>query len=75
MGECPLDPGGYFVVKGTEKVGVVIANFMSLHLRRSGGWVNGPLLLLVWSRGQKVGGPCSICHDEPASEGISRVNE
>lgn len=20
MGECPLDPGGYFVVKGTEKV-------------------------------------------------------
>jgi DNA-directed RNA polymerase III subunit RPC2 len=20
MSECPLDPGGYFVVKGTEKV-------------------------------------------------------
>jgi DNA-directed RNA polymerase III subunit RPC2 len=20
MGECPMDPGGYFVVKGTEKV-------------------------------------------------------
>ncbi len=20
VGECPLDPGGYFVVKGTEKV-------------------------------------------------------
>ena len=20
MGECPLDPGGYFVVRGTEKV-------------------------------------------------------
>ena len=20
-GECPLDPGGYFVVKGVEKVG------------------------------------------------------
>lgn len=20
MGECPMDPGGYFVVRGTEKV-------------------------------------------------------
>ena len=20
MGECPIDPGGYFVVRGTEKV-------------------------------------------------------
>lgn len=24
MTECPLDPGGYFVVKGTEKVRFVV---------------------------------------------------
>jgi hypothetical protein len=27
VGECPLDPGGYFVVKGTEKVQETLMQF------------------------------------------------
>lgn len=26
VGECPLDPGGYFVVKGNEKVTYIISS-------------------------------------------------
>jgi DNA-directed RNA polymerase III subunit RPC2 len=30
MSECPLDPGGYFVVKGTEKV--PSSSYLTFHL-------------------------------------------
>lgn len=33
IGECPLDPGGYFVVKGTEKVKSCLLYFGSFHFQ------------------------------------------